>query len=451
MRLRQYIESLEHEIIHDVSKIIEIPSVIEDELPNKPFGKPIDDALEWLLNRCEAIGMRVYKDPDGYYGYAEVGEGATMIGILGHIDVVPSGAPELWKHAPFKGVVDSGFLYGRGAIDDKGPLISVLYAIKALLALETPLRKRIRLIIGTDEENMWRGINAYLKKEEIPSYAFTPDSTFPIVFAEKGLLQIRLKNKSKNEPLVKGGASLNAVPESAIYSGDQSAHLERALKKFGFDFEHEQNEIVVVGKSAHSSTPNQGINAIVRLALSLQEMGHPSKTIDFISNRIGLTNNGELIFGNCYDEVSGKLTLSLNQIDLSKHGASLGIDIRIPVTVDKKFIVDGIKRVASKYKLEYEELDWLPPVYLPHDHFLIEQLKAVFQEETGLDSQPISTGGATYARAIPNCVAFGPLFPGQKKMAHKTDEYIEIKSLIKMTQIYAKALERLLMQEESSK
>ena len=155
-------------------------------------------------------------------------------------------------------------------------------------------------------------------------------------------------------------------------------------------------------------------------------------------------SHGEQIFGNLSDEPSGALTMSVNQIDLSAYGEMIGIDMRIPVTIEKKFIVDGLKRVVEKYGLVYEEVDYLAPLYMARDTKLIQALVKVYEEETGLDGDPISTGGATYARSMPNIVAYGPTFPGQEKVAHQADEYIEINAMVKCAQIYAKAIEKLL-------
>ena len=304
--------------------------------------------------------------------------------------------------------------------------------------------KRVRIIIGTDEETAWRGICRYVAKEELPTMGFTPDSNFPVVYAEKGLLQFRLKSDKKSDLRVKGGTAMNAVPETAVYFGDHIYKLEKALKKLGFDHERDNEEVYVIGKSAHSAKPSAGINAIVRMAEGLKDIGIQSPIIDFLTDKVGFTYHGEQIFGNLSDEPSGALTMSVNQIDLSAYGEMIGIDMRIPVTIEKKFIVDGLKRVVEKYGLVYEEVDYLAPLYMARDTKLIQALVKVYEEETGLDGDPISTGGATYARSMPNIVAYGPTFPGQEKVAHQADEYIEINAMVKCAQIYAKAIEKLL-------
>jgi predicted dipeptidase len=444
MQIRNNVTMIQGEMISALVELIKIPSVMDETYELRPFGKEIDNALKKVLEICERIGFKTYYDPEGYYGYAEYGTGSEMIGILGHIDVVSEGDAQNWKHSPFAGDIASGKIFGRGAIDDKGPLVAAIFATKALIDANITFNKRVRIIIGTDEETGWRGICRYVKKEELPTMGFTPDSNFPVVYAEKGLLQFRLKSSKKSDLRVKGGTAMNAVPESAVYIGDHIYKLEKALKKLGFDHELDNEEVYVIGKSAHSAKPSAGINAIVRMAEGLKSIGIQSPVIDFLTEKVGFTYHGEQIFGNLMDEPSGELTMSVNQIDLSAYGEMIGIDMRIPVTIDKKFIVDGLKRVAEKYALEYEEVDYLASLYMAKDTKLIQTLVKVYEEETGLDGDPISTGGATYARSMPNIVAYGPTFPGQEKVAHQADEYIEINAMVKCAQIYAKAIEKLL-------
>ena len=197
MKIRNNVVAIQDEMIRSLIELIKIPSVIDETSHERPFGLGIDRALKKTLEICESLGFRTYYDPEGYYGYAEVGQGKDMIGVLGHIDIVSEGDSENWKHKPFEGEIEGGKLFGRGSIDDKGPLIAAIYAVKALIDAEVDFQKRVRIIIGTDEENSWRGICKYVSKEELPTMGFTPDSNFPVVFAEKGLLQFRLKSSKK--------------------------------------------------------------------------------------------------------------------------------------------------------------------------------------------------------------------------------------------------------------
>ncbi len=442
MNIDLSVENIKDDLIKSIQEIIKIPSVISDSTDEFPFGENIDNALRNTLELCKSLGFKThYKD--GYYGYAEIGQGDEMIGILGHLDVVPEGEISDWKHDPYGAIIEDNKLYGRGTQDDKGPTIAAIYAVKALMNLDVKFNKRIRFIFGTDEENLWGGISKYVENEEIPSYGFTPDSVFPMINAEKGLLQANIKCSNSSNIKLSGGNAYNAVPDRITYSGDNLEALSNELNRLNFQYTSDVNSLTVIGKASHACNPHYGINAISRLCIALNNIGLKSNSIEFIANIIGETYNGDNILPNCEDEASGKLTLNVGKINIDANTEQLGLDIRIPVTVEKEKVVNALKEKLSKYNLEYEEYDYLKSIYIPADHFLIKTLQKVYEEETGLDSTPLSSGGATYARAIDNCVAFGSVFPNKAKVEHQANEYIEIEDLIKSTKIYAKAVYEL--------
>lgn len=438
------VDSLEDEIIKAIQGAVGIPSVISDEDGKYPFGKNIDDALVYMLDLCKSMGFRTeYKD--GYYGYAEIGEGEELIGILGHVDVVSEGNAAAWKYPPYQATVEDGRIYGRGVQDDKGPTITALYAVKSLIDLGVKFTKRVRFIFGADEENLWRCINKYKEnKEEIPTCSFTPDGSFPMVNAEKALIQIKLRCKKTSNIELSVGESLNAVPGKAIYIGNYTEKLSKELDKLGFKFVEEGNMISVEGKRVHSAVSETGINALSRLCIALNNIGVKSNTIKFLAEVIGEDAHGNKIAPNCEDEVSGKLTVNAGKLDIKGDSEELGLDIRVPVTFDAEEIKASIKDLAQKYELEYEEYDFLDSIYIPEDSSLIKTLKKVYEEETGLDGTPKSSGGATYARALDNCVAFGPIFPDSPKTEHQVNENEAIENIMKAAKIYSLAVYELI-------
>ena len=171
------------------------------------------------------LGFRTHYGDGGYYGYAEIGEGAEMVGVLGHLDVVPPGKLEDWHAGPFDPVEVDGNLYGRGTQDDKGPLLAALFAVKALMDAGVKFNKRVRFIFGTDEETLWRCINRYKEKEELPGLGFSPDARFPLIFAEKGLLQLHLAGANRSGLRLAGGSAFNAVPDTMFYEGERQDDL----------------------------------------------------------------------------------------------------------------------------------------------------------------------------------------------------------------------------------
>ena len=438
------LQKIEGEFHHALKQLVDIPSVISEQEDGFPFGKNIDLALKKSLEICEELGFRTYVDPKGYYGYAEIGDSEEMIGVLGHLDVVPAGKLEDWHTLPFDATIIEGKMYGRGTQDDKGPTLAALFATKALINLGVSFNKRIRFIFGTDEETLWRCMNRYCELEEIPSMGFTPDSTFPLVYAEKGLLQFHLEGTNENNLRLQAGNAFNAVPDTARYAGEKLDELRVALEELEFDYEVADGSVVVLGKAVHAQVAEKGINAINRLILGLKKIGFTSKTMEFINDLIKEDAFATNIFGNCEDEPSGKLKFNVGKIELTEETERLSIDIRIPVTADKQEIVNQISQAAKEYGLTYKEFDYLKSIYLPKDSFLIKTLMNVYQEVTGdTVSEPISSGGATYARAMENVVAYGAIFPKQVKTEHQPNEHIELDKMFTAMLIYAKAIYEL--------
>ncbi|MGL5314034.1 MAG: M20 family metallopeptidase [Peptostreptococcaceae bacterium] len=444
--IKQKVMELQNEMITSIVDCVKIPSVISEAKEGCPFGENIDKALRHTLELCKSLGFKtVYKD--GYYGYAEIGEGEELIGILGHLDVVPEGELESWDVPPYEGVIKDGKLYGRGTQDDKGPTIAAIYAVKALMDLGVKFDKRVRFIFGTDEENLWRCINKYSEnREEVPNYGFTPDSKFPMINAEKGLLQALLVCDKGSEVNLKLGNAFNSVPDKAVYNDVKIEEVKSELDKLGFEYTTSENGICVIGTGVHSqvSDSKDAKNAIARLCLALNNAGIVSNAIEFIAQVIGEDANANNIVQDCRDDVSGNLTFNIGKLELTKDRQVISVDIRIPVTFEKEVVVKNLTDKAKAYGLRYEEYDWLKSIYVPADNFLVKTLRKVYEDETGLDSAPLSSGGATYARALDNCVAFGSVFPSSPKTEHQPNEYVIIDELMHAAQIYGLAIYELL-------
>lgn len=426
-----------------LAELVRIPSVCNEGVGGFPFGEAIDQALRRSLEIAAGLGFRITYGDGGYYGYADVGEGREMLGILGHLDVVPPGKLEVWEHGPFDPIEKDGMLYGRGTQDDKGPLLASLFAVKALMDAGVEFNKRIRFIFGTDEESLWRCIKRYLEREEVPTFGFSPDSRFPVTYAEKGVLQVRLEGSNESGIRLSGGSAFNAVPDSIFYNGERQEDLADKLQRLGFDYERLEDGVEVKGRAAHAMIPEEGINAITRLCIALNAIGLQSRAINFVAQEIGQDPYATQIFGVMADEPSGKLKFNVGKIDLGKT-EQLFIDIRIPVTAPREEVVTSLTMTAAKYGLEYKEYDWLGPIYLPLDHFMVTTLTNVYRKYSGdLVTEPRASGGATYARAIPNCVAFGALTVDEPLTEHQPNERTVLANLYKAMEIYAHAVYEL--------
>lgn len=444
--LDTHLEAQREPLKDALAELVRIPSVCDDGAAGFPFGPAVDRALRKALEIAAGLGFRVHYGEGGYYGYAEVGEGAGMLGILGHLDVVPAGNLDDWASHPFEPVERDGMLYGRGTQDDKGPMLAALFGVRALMDAGVRFNKRVRFIFGTDEETLWRCIDRYKENEEWPGMGFTPDSRFPLTHAEMGLLQCVLEGENESELRFAGGSTFNAVPDSVVYNAVGQDELAEELDAQGFDFTRSRAGITVLGQAAHAMEPEAGINAIARLCIALDSLGTVSGAVRFVAREVGEDPYATRIFGYCADKPSGLLKFNVGKIELGER-ERIAIDCRIPVTVSKDLVLAKLRIAAARYGLTCRVHDWLAPVYLPLDHFIINTLMNVYSRISGnLIAVPGVSGGATYARAFDNCVAFGALFPDEPNTEHQPNERAVLENLYKAMEIYAQATYELTRQ-----
>lgn len=457
-KLNYLIEKYRDRIIEKTQEIIRIRSVIEEPMAGKPFGEGIDKALKFCLNLGEEEGLNSL-NIDGFAGFLEVGQGEKMAGILCHVDVVPEGTG--WSFPPYNGDIHKGKLFGRGSIDNKGPAIASLFALKAIKESGLPVQKRGRLILGTDEESGAKCIQHYLKKEEPPICGFSPDAEFPGIFAEKGIIRFKMIQKFSKEKEgdlilknITGGTRANVVPEFAECNFEIGQNGLPKAKEMVENFPNTKgieclirgNHLIIKsqGTSAHASLPEEGENAIGKLFKILAKIDFSPRDafnfVSFLSEKIGIETNGDSLGIKISDEVSGKLTLNLGVADFDENMGQVQLDIRYPVSFYEDKIMGIIRKQTSKRKILIADKKHKAPVYVDKESKLIKTLQSVYSEMTGEDATFKAIGGGTYCRYLDNTVAFGPVFPGQKELAHQKDEFISIEDLILITKIYAQAL-----------
>ena len=430
------------EFLTSLKTLISYPSVLNEGENGTPFGQAIQDVLEKTLEICRGLGFTTYLDPKGYYGYAEIGQGAELLAVLCHLDVVPSGDEADWQTPPFEATIKDGWVFGRGVQDDKGPSMAALYAVKSLLDSGVKFKKRVRFIFGTDEETLWRCMGRYNELEETATLGFAPDSSFPLTYAEKGLLQVKLHGPGSNQLELEAGEAFNVVPGKASYQGELLEPVVASLQAAAFEYEQNDQQVTLLGLPKHAKDAAEGINAIVRLATVLQPLqAHPA--LAFIAEAVGEDATGGRLFGDISDEPSGRLSFNIAGLTLNSEKSEIRIDIRIPVLADKDQLVAKLAEIAGRYQLNYEEFDYLAPLYVPKDSELVSTLMAIYQEKTGDTSPAMSSGGATFARTMPNCVAFGALFPGAEQTEHQANERAFLDDLYRAMDIYAETIYRL--------
>lgn len=392
-----------------------------------PYGTGPARALDYVLDLCARMGIRT-ENRDGRTAWAEIGQGEEIVGILGHLDIVPMG--EGWTHDP-KGEICGERLYGRGAADDKGPTMAALFAMKDLQDSGVPLNRRVRLIFGQSEETgNWEDMEYYKAHEQLPVFGFTPDADFPAIYGEKGILNFRLSMPLVRTGLlsIQGGDADNMVPgwaEAAVGGTDgPTAYVAR-------------------GRSAHASTPEKGKNAISILMEQLEEQGVDSPLVRFYNQHIGHDYTGGKMGCGFSDEQSGGLTLNAGLLWTEGDTVTLTLDIRNPVTFSCEQVQAAIEAACAPYGIVVENTEDMKPIYMDKNGKVIREMLAVYRSVTGDDSEPTVIGGGTYARAMPGIVAFGPMQPGRECTEHQKDEYILLEDLYQAREIYRQTIEKL--------
>lgn len=455
------------DMLQDLKSLLSIESVFDKTTISKtaPFGQKIAEALQFVLGIGKESGFLI-KNVDGYAGHIEYGGGQDLIGVLSHIDVVPA-ADDGWKSPPFKAEIREGKIYARGAIDDKGPTIAALYALKIIKEIGLPLSKRVRLILGTDEESLWRCMDHYFQIEEMPLMGFTPDANFPIVYAEKGLMDVHCICPLNCDYKEQGGWSLleftsgdrsNMVPDLAIAKLNGQGdifELKELVQHFltqhsvqGYAEESDDCiKIIIKGRSHHGSEPEKGLNAALKLATFLSMIPldlESSRYISFINNHLVDSFYGEKLSLAQEDNIVGKLTINAGVFNFkNKSEGSIDLNIRYPIATNNEDILETLKKQLSHYGFYIHNVDNKNPHFCEPNHTLITTLSRVYEEQTGEKAVLVSTGGGTYARALKTGVAFGPVFPNTAETAHQNNEYIEIEDLLRATAIYAQAIYEL--------
>ena len=474
MKFANAVENMKEEIFAATGKLIAIPSVEGTPEPGAPFGKNVREALDATLKLGEELGFKVVNH-EGYAGHIEFGEGEEIIAVLAHVDVVPEGSG--WTKEPYKMTRVDGKLYGRGTSDDKGPAVAVIYALKSLKDAGVKFNRRVRIIIGCDEETgRWDCMKHYFEKEPMPLCGFTPDSDFPIINSEMGIIICSLEEKfEKNDTCdcdngnicvreITGGNKANMVPDYCearitVKKGGKET-IEKVLEKyrakeFGLTSEYcvkdeKYGEVCIleaIGVSAHGSTPEKGQNAISMILTVLNDLSlcqsDVADYIKFLGKNIGMELNGQSFGLGMEDDVSGKLILNLGVLKLNETEASATINIRYPVTNEEKEVYEILDKKSKMAGITVSRGASKAPLYVPADNFMVKTLQKVYTQVTGNEAKLISISGGTYARAIKNAVAFGPLFPDSVETYHQKDEYITESDLITAAKIYAEALYEL--------
>jgi len=453
-KLRETVDTLRGGLLRSLGESVRIPSVGGPAEEGAPYGVQVRRCLDHALETARDLGLAA-EDLDHQVGWCEYGEGEELVAVLGHLDVVPAG--DGWDGDPFSGEVRGGRIYGRGTMDDKGPTMAAVYALAALKSSGLPLNRRVRVLFGTNEESGSQDM-VYYKAHggELPVMGFTPDGEYPLINGEKGLVNDTYRcTYRQSGPLriktLRGGTAVNVVPAQAVAEltcppETARAWAAKSTKDVICTAVAGGLRVEARGVGAHGSTPEQGRNAIGLLARFLSAMplkGEAAQAVQFLAEKIGLETGGESLGAAMTDDISGRLTLNLGVLRGDENGLEVGLNYRYPVTRSLAECGPAVRTAFENGGFRLVERGHKESLYIPEDSPLVRTLLEVYTDETGLPAAPKSIGGGTYAKSIPNIVAFGPVFPGDEVREHKPNEFMEIDRLMANTRIIAEAMYRL--------
>ena len=416
------------EAVKSICESVRFDSSLAKHSSKFPFGRGAADCLCHFLDLAESLGFETF-NYDNYIGEAVFGDAEEEFAILCHLDVVPAG--DGWTKDPFGGIVEDGSIWGRGTVDDKGPAICCLYALKALKDKGFVPSKKIKLIVGCNEENGWGCIEHYNDVAHMPEIGFSPDADFPVIYAEKGILHLRLHFPMPQEaPFLhlEGGKQGNMVCDRCEAT-PRSLNVTKA-RELGLTVQNKK--IIAFGKSAHGSTPELGENAILPVLKFFEGKSEVvARIIDCVFNDIyGLKT---------LSDETGTLTMSPNVIKYRKKQVLVLVDIRYPATIP---VEEVLERVA-KFGVKYETVHFQKPLYHDKKSPLVQTLRDTYEDVLHRRGDPIAIGGGTYARALKEGVGFGPEMPDDPPVIHMADEHITLERVKLLLELYETAIERL--------
>ena len=444
MEVKQFIQENLEAMKQDLKELVSYNSVYgEDE---KPFGKMNRAVLDSALMMMKEKGLRT-ENVDYYCGFGEAGEGEKLIGILAHLDVVPAG--EGWKHDPFDMQEEDGFLYGRGVSDDKGAAVASMYALKYLIQENYPFKKRVRLILGCNEETGSACIRHYVGKYGHIDCGFTPDGNFPGIYAEKGMVSAKLIGHHSRIIDIHGGEASNVVNKKIFCSLPNDSFDEALFKQYLMDhhleFDYAKDEtidVTVYGVSAHASMPDLGKNAFSHLMEALFYAGFEDDFVSWFHKYFALEVHGETLgFDSLKDDISDT-TINFGVIRKEEDAVTVSLDMRFPVKTNSDKVVELLKISEGNNELKINSTT--EPLYFDIDSPMIQALKKAYVEVTGdTESEMEAIGGGTYAKSIHNCIAFGCEFQGENNHIHDLDECLNIENFKKQVELYVAAIRNL--------
>ena len=465
MNIHDYVFLQKNKLKQILRDLVAIPSVMGESSPEAPFGEEPKNALLKMQSCAEEMGFTVtnYENAVLCVDYLPNPDAEIELGILAHLDVVPAEG-DGWETNPFELTEKDGVLYGRGVIDDKGPAVAALMALKCIMALGIPLKKGVRLIFGTNEENGSEDLEIYERYAKFPPKVFTPDGQFPVINVEKGMMRSRFYTSfgkletyedthGSNIVEFSGGNAPNAVPDKAEAVLNllplEAVKEQIAADKSGAVFEAvpdgENVRITCRGKAAHASAPETGINAVTALIALINrlELGNQVQGgILYALERFfphGETDGGALGL-KCADE-SGEATAVLSVFKMRDGKCAGYIDVRFPTCTNLNEVEEKTRySFERRANLNLELLIGNDPHVVSPDSEFVKKLLAVYEKVEGEPGSCLAIGGGTYVHNIDGGVAFGAERVGTDYHMHGDNEFVPLVELLKDAELFACAI-----------
>ena len=440
--MKNRIEQMLPNQIEDLKALVRIPSVSRGDPaePGKPFGKTVYEALQKALEIARKLGLKAW-DIDGYCGVVEYGEGEETLSILAHLDVVPEG--EGWSVPPYSATEKDGRIIGRGTLDDKSPALSAIYALATVKDCGFRMKRRVRVILGCDEEIGSLGVEHYLKVEGQPTLAFTPDAEYPAVNSEMGIIHTTYEKHYPSSIRIDCGSAANVIP--GVIRAELPFRAVPIHAPEGYTVAYDDNRITVEGRGGHASMPEfakNALQALLKILVSQPLCEADKETVRALHNLWAFDMHGESLGIDVTDE-SGRITYQPDVIRFDENGVRFICDCRHPFSAKAEDLLKTWDAAYGKAGFARTETTIKPGHFIPADSELVSTLMNVYNELNGSDSKPLSMGGGTYARELTNAVAFGTVREGEESMCHMPDESISIEDIRFNTNCMAEAIRRL--------
>ena len=441
---QELVKPYQEEMMKTLKEFIAIDSVYDENTRDEanPFGKGVSKALQYIENLAKKDGF-IVKNYDNMVVEILTNELEPNVTIMAHADVVPTGTG--WPQDPFELTEEGDFLYARGVADDKGPLLSCYYGLKALRDNNLLGNYQVRFLVGGNEERGSACMEHYFQtlKKKQPTYGFSPDSAYPLTYAEKGIIGFIVRKDIDLPEVIsiKGGVASNSVIEKCEVLMKEDLNFVAYLNNNDVDFSYlargDKMILTFNGLAAHGSVPWMGKNAAME---AVKQLGNYYKNADLqLLYKLYSPLRGEGVNAAAHSEDMGDNSLNVGLFSLENGKLEMVVNYRHIEKVTAEQMINNVKEASKPFDVEVAGVS--PLLYFPKDHPLIKTLLRVYQEETGdLETQIIASGGGTYAKEADNIVAFGMEYPGHDPKMHGVNENTKKSYLYESMGIFAHAI-----------